>query len=296
MGQQSPFFSIIVPTYNRPEQLAACLQSLACLDYPRDRFEVIVVDDGGVVRLDDVVADHNPGIDVTLLYHPHSGPGAARNAGARRAKGEFLAYTGDDCTPAPDWLRALASRFAMTPDCALGGKILCALPDNHYSTASHLLIDYLYSYYNASPNAARFFTPNNLAFPTDRFNAFGGFDAMFVRGTGEDRELCARWLQHGYRMVYAAEVVVSHTHVLTFGTFCRQHFNYGRGTWQYRQTQAQKETGRIILEPLRFYFNLLRYPLSQSRDGNKVRLTLLMSVAQAANAAGFFWEKKVSNK
>ncbi len=56
MAQRQPFFSIIVPTYNRLRQLSACVQSLTCLDYPRDRFEVIVVDDGSKTPPKAVVA------------------------------------------------------------------------------------------------------------------------------------------------------------------------------------------------------------------------------------------------
>ena len=51
-----PFFSIIIPTYNRPERLTSCLSAIALVDYPRDRFEVIVVDDGSEKPLDDLVA------------------------------------------------------------------------------------------------------------------------------------------------------------------------------------------------------------------------------------------------
>ena len=50
-----PFFSIIIPTYNRPQILAGCLEAIALLEYPRDRFEVIVVDDGSENPLDSIV-------------------------------------------------------------------------------------------------------------------------------------------------------------------------------------------------------------------------------------------------
>jgi GT2 family glycosyltransferase len=290
MGQYRPFFSIVIPTYHRPQQLAACLQALTRLNYPRDRFEVIVVDDGGGISLDDIGAPIREAFCMTLLRQPHAGPAGARNVGAANAKGNFLAFTADDCEPAADWLDSLAARFTTRPDCALGGKIINALPGNICSTASHLLITYLYAYYNALPAAAGFFTPNNLAVPTDRFRAMGGFDVSFVTATGEDREFCDRWLHTGYRMVYAPEVVVAHTHPLTFRAFCRQHFNYGRGTFRYRMMQAQRANRRMSLEPVRFYFNLSRYPLTMFQ-GKKVRLAMLLGISQAANAAGFFWER-----
>lgn len=290
MEPRQPFFSIIVPTYRRTQQLAVCLAALAQLEYPGDRFEVIVVDDGGGEALDAVVATVRDSLSVSLLRQPHVGPSGARNAGAMKAKGEYLVFTADDCVPAANWLSTLAVRVAAEPDSAVGGAILNALQDNRYSTASHLLIEYLYSYYNALPGAAQFFTPNNLAVPTDRYHAIGGFDESFVRATGEDREFCDRWTRHGYRMRYAPEVTVTHAHPLTFRAFVRQHFNYGRGTFRYRTMQAALRDGQMSLEPLSFYLNLMRASRSVVHAKRKVQLTLLLGVSQVVNAAGFVWE------
>lgn len=292
MERQQPFFSIIVPTYRRTHQLETCLASLARLEYPGDRFEVIVVDDGGGGALDAVVASVRDSPPVTLLRQPHVGPSGARNAGVAKAKGEYLVFTADDCMPAANWLSALAMRVAAEPGYALGGAIINAFPDNLYSTATYLLIEYLYSYYNALPRAAQFFTPNNLAVPTDRYHAIGGFDESFVTATGEDREFCDRWTRHGYRMLYAPEVIVTHAHPLTFRAFVRQHFNYGRGTFRFRKIQASLRDGQMSLEPMSFYLNLLRASRSVAQTKKKVLLTLLLGVSQVANVAGFLWESK----
>lgn len=290
MERHQPYFSIIVPTYRRPQQLAACLESLARLEYPCNRFEVIVVDDGGGGSLDAVVALVGDSFQVKLLRQPHVGPSGARNTGAAEARGEYLVFTADDCTPAANWFTALAARFAANPECAVGGGIINALPHNKYSTATHLLIEYLYSYYNALPGAAQFFTPNNLAVPASRYRAMGGFDESFVTATGEDREFCKRWINHGYRMLYAPEVLVSHAHPLTFHTFCKQHFNYGRGTCRYRKMQALLKGGSLSLEPMPFYLNLLRASRNVAQKQRKVQLALLIGVSQIANAFGFLWE------
>jgi glycosyltransferase involved in cell wall biosynthesis len=146
MGRQ-PIFSIVVPTYQRPGQLAACLQSLTYLDYSRADFEVIVVDDGSAMPTDKVVQPFRDQLEVVLLRQANAGPAAARNTGAARARGTFLAFTDDDCTPAPQWLQALAKHFATSPDYAIGGQTHNALPANPYATASQLLISYLYAYY-----------------------------------------------------------------------------------------------------------------------------------------------------
>jgi GT2 family glycosyltransferase len=291
MEQERPFFSIVIPTYARPKQLAACLQALACLDYPCDHFEVIIVDDGSESPPEAVVASFCDRLDVTLLTQTHAGPAAARNTGAARAKGEFLAFTDDDCAPANDWLQALAACFATAPDRAIGGQTLNALADNPYATASHLLVAYFYTHHNTDPDQARFLASNNLALPADYFHAAGGFDTIFPRAAGEDRDFCDRCLHRGCEMTYAPEVLVYHAHALTFRTFWRQHFTYGRGAFQFRQARARRGSGRIRLEPMSFYLNLLRYPFLQSHSP-RMRLLLagLLTASQVANATGYLWE------
>ena len=146
MKQEHPFISIVIPTYNRPEQLAVCLRACSRLEYPHDRFEVIVVDDGGVMPLDEVINEFRGLLTLKLLQQQNAGPAAARNKGAAEARGEFLAFTDQDCAPASNWLEALAAQFVASPDCAVGGQTRNALMHNLYSTASQLLVSYLVAY------------------------------------------------------------------------------------------------------------------------------------------------------
>jgi glycosyltransferase involved in cell wall biosynthesis len=283
MGQRA-FFSIVIPTYNRPRELAKCLQSLVYLEYPRDSFEVIVVDDGSQMPLREIVATLCPQLQVVFIALPHAGPAAARNAGAERANGTFLAFTDDDCTVKSDWLQQLAAGFVKTPEHLIGGCTLNALLDNPYSTASQLIVDLVYSYYNADPAHARFFASNNMAIPAYRFHELGGFDSSFR--TSEDRDFCDRWLQHGYEMTYAAEAVVYHAHPLTLRTFWRQHFGYGRGAFRFHKNRAQRGSGPFRPD-LQFYLNLVRYPFN---GHNRRALFSMLVVWQLANTAGFIWE------
>jgi Glycosyltransferases, probably involved in cell wall biogenesis len=285
------FLSVVIPTYNRPEQLKTCLSAIAGLDYPRDRFEVIVVDDGSSESLESVVSQFRDRLNVTLLTQPNTGPAAARNTGAAQAKGTFLAFTDDDCIPVPEWLRALVHQLAENPDCLIGGRTVNALPENPFSTASQLLVDYLYSYYNREPDRALFFTSNNMALPADRFRELGGFDVSELRATAEDRELCDRWLYRGYRMTYAPKATVCHAHSMTLLSFLYQHFNYGRGAFYYRKARARRGQEPVKIEPLSFYLNLLLYPFSGSAGWRGFPTAALLAISQMANAAGFFWEQ-----
>lgn len=291
MATSLPFFSIVVPTYDRPAALRACLGALAQMRYPRDRFEVIVVDDGSPTSLESVVAPFRDRLDVTLHRQANAGPAAARNTGAQQARGPLLAFTDDDCRPAPGWLRALAAQFEQAPQALVGGRTVNALPDNPFSTASQLLIHYLYGYYNRRSGQARFFASNNIAVPAQRFQELGGFDTTFPLAAGEDRELCDCWRHHDYPMRYAPEATVRHAHPMTLRSFWRQHFNYGRGASHFYEARSRRGQLFLTPEPLSFYSGLLRYPLSRRSGASGARLCVLMGISQVANAAGFFWER-----
>jgi glycosyltransferase involved in cell wall biosynthesis len=286
-----PFFSIVVPTYNRPQSLQNCLEALTRLIYSRDRFEVIVVDDGSSVALELIIAQFKPRLNLTLLRQQNAGPATARNTGAAQAKGQFIAFVDDDCLPTTTWLTVLAQQFAKMPNCLVGGYTVNQLPNNLYSTAHQILVDYFYSYYNAEPHQARFLTSNNIALPAQQFRQMGGFDTSFPLAAGEDREFCDRWMQCGYSMRYVFDAQIYHAHALTFSRFWQQHFNYGQGAFHFRSIRAERNKEQIKLEPWSFYMNLLRYPLTYPTSQPKVLIAGLCLMSQVANAAGFLWRR-----
>jgi glycosyltransferase involved in cell wall biosynthesis len=294
MTEALPFFSVVIPTHGRPSELRACLQALCAVDYPADRFEVIVVDDGSPTPVESVVALFRERLTVALVRQEKSGPAAARNTGVAKAKGTLLAFTDDDCLPDPGWLRELARRLAEAPDDMIGGRTINGLLDNLFSTATQELISYLYDYYASAYGQPRLFTSNNLAVHAGWLLEIGGFDAGFAFAGGEDRELCDRWVGGGRRMTYAPNAVVRHVHVLNFRGFWQQHFNYGRGALRFHRLRADRTSERIKIEPLRFYLDLLRYPFSRLPSRQALLVAPLIAVAQTANAAGFFWEKRRS--
>ncbi len=200
--------SVVIPTRSRPQQLASCLESLAAQDYPRERFEVIVVEDGGR-SLHDVTGRFRERLQLRVLERPHLGRSAARNHGAAEARGELVAFTDDDTRPEPGWIRALTTRHAAVPGHALGGRTVSISPHNPYARASGVILDLAYAHRNPRmPNGARFFAASNLALPADRFRLLGGFDPRLR--ISEDRELCDRWAEHGFGMTYVPEAMIRH--------------------------------------------------------------------------------------
>lgn len=281
-----PLFSIVIPTFNRPVQLTTCLTSISELNYPRDRFEVIVVNDGGASPN---IAAFQDQINLTVIEQENAGPASARNTGATHAAGQFLVFTDDDCAMLPNYLTVL-DRHCLKEG-LVGGKTLNALPHNVFSTASQILIDYLYDYYNQDANRASFFASNNFAMSRDRFRSLGGFHTGFPLAAGEDREFCDRWLHQGYPLTYAPDAQIAHAHRLTLAKFWRQHLNYGRGAYCFHQIRAQRQQDSIKVEPLKFYWSLLTYPFVQRSTQSPILLSMLLFVSQVANVYGFFLER-----
>jgi glycosyltransferase involved in cell wall biosynthesis len=277
-------FSIVIPTRRRPEALRRCLDAIARLDYPAERREVVVVFDGEPA----CKFDQHP--SVRTLTQPHAGPAAARNAGAAIARGKLLAFTDDDCEPAPDWLHELERAFEAAPGCAAGGRVISALPRDPYAAASQLLVDYLCAYFNTARGAC-FLTSNNLAAPRESFLEMGGFDRSFALAAAEDREFCLRWRRRDLPLVYRESAVVHHYHAMNLRGFLRQHYGYGRGARHLRRVMANAQAGEIRIEPLRFYLGILSYPWSAYKAPfSRLRLSALLALTQAANVAGFLCE------
>src|SRR5919204_417942 len=104
--------SVVVPTFRRPESLSRCLAALCAQAFDPTAYEVIVADDAASDEARRVVtcwAERAAARGLALRYVPVTGahgPAAARNAGWRAARGQIIAFTDDDCLPAPDWLAA----------------------------------------------------------------------------------------------------------------------------------------------------------------------------------------------
>jgi glycosyltransferase involved in cell wall biosynthesis len=282
-------FTVVVPTYNRPAELAGCVRSLASLEWPKDAYEIVVVDDGGTADLGPALRAAAAAVPVRLLAQENRGPGAARNAGVRIARGRWIAFTDDDCRPRPGWLAGLRAALDGVPDVLAGGRTRNQLPGNPYSTASQLVVDAAYAYFNRDRARGRFVASNNAGVDRAAFLAAGGFDETF-RVASEDRDLCDRWVWGGRRIVWTDAAVVDHRHELTFLGFVRQHYAYGRGAARYHRMRARRGSGRLR-DQLSFQFQwrelLLRPALASP---SPVAALALLASWQAANTAGFLRE------
>lgn len=286
-------FSVVIPTFERPEYLRELLKALSkqSLD---GAFEVIVVNDGGE-PLGPIVQPFQDSLLLKLLRQPNGGPAKARNLGAHSASGRWLVFVDDDCVPTETWLDKMLEACHSRPSCAIGGRVVNLLSHNAYAEASQLLVDFLYEYYQDG-RRGRFFTTNNLAVPKERFWEVGGFDEGFSGAAAEDREFCDRWSYCGNDLFYEPGIVVGHAHGLTLAGFLGQHFGYGCGARRYWKLRRERSGDGAMFEPGKFYAGLLSYPTRRyGRSARGFRTTLLFALAQLANAAGYFLGKRVDS-
>jgi GT2 family glycosyltransferase len=290
MHENTPTFSVIVPTYNRPDALRNCLESFTRLDYPAGAWELIVVNDGGETSFTGL-ADHlAQNLPLQLLTVPHNGPAAARNAGARQASGELLAFTDDDCQVTPDWLRVFARGFADGHWHALGGCSRTPFQQNRAEFAWQHLTDFLYSFMQDEDGNALLLISNNVAYRRDVFHKMGGFNESFPLAAAEDLELSYRMLVSGYRQRLLPEAIIWHYHRLTTWGHLKQQFRYGRGGYHFEQVLLERPSRK--LRPLYLheaFYSTLRRSMRRARLPHSVRG--LVMVAQGAYKAGLHYQK-----
>jgi len=281
-------FSIIVPSYRKPDNLARLLTSLTAQDYPPSKFEVIVVDDGNPVELSPTITPFQSHLSLTLLKQHNTGPASARNHGASMAQGNYLAFTDDDCQPQPEWLKALDEALGKSDRLVCGGKTINGLSKDIFSEASQLLTDYLYINYNPTITLGAFFPSNNLAVSKDGFRKVGGFDESLR--FGEDRDFCYRCAWLGFSFAYLPNAVVVHKHHQTMLTFLRLHSCYGGGTYAFRRGCAVKGLPKVPISSPSWYVKLILSGIRKTKSPRGAVLCLLLIASQCALLEGMLRE------
>jgi GT2 family glycosyltransferase len=282
-------FSVIVPTYDRPKHIAACVAALRQIERPGGLLEIVIVNDGGSA-LPTGTSDDSDGCVVRVIEQANAGPAVARNTGSMIARGEILAFTDDDCRPEPGWLVAFDAALRERPDALAGGRTVNGI-HTPFAETSQLLADFVASYFDGGASGGgRFFTSNNIAVSREQFLAAGAFDTSFPFSAGEDRELCDRWSAQGRPSVRVESAIVYHEHSLSARRFVRQHFTYGRGGAAFRRKRASTKRP-VVVEP-GFYAKSLAHAWHASPGVRGALYVALTMLAHASYAAGLLWESR----
>ncbi|ELR68909.1 Glycosyltransferase [Fulvivirga imtechensis AK7] len=219
-------YSVIIPVYNRPDEVRDLLRSLVCQN--NRKFEVIIVEDGSAKDCRTIVEDFSVELPIKYLWQPNSGPGPARNAGAHEAGGEWLIFFDSDCIIPPNYFVELDEALKKIQFDAYGG------PDKAHKDFSKIqkAIDYSMTSFlttggiRGGQQSFEKFKPRsfNMGMKRSLFDQVGGFSPLRF---GEDIDMSLKLEKAGAKSVLVAGAFVYHKRRVSFKTFFKQVFNSG---------------------------------------------------------------------
>ncbi|MBC8756177.1 glycosyltransferase [Kordia sp. YSTF-M3] len=220
-------FSIIVPVYNRPDEVEELLQSITAQTCKED-FEVVIVEDGSTIPAKAVIDEYADKLNISYYFKPNSGPGDSRNYGMKRAQGNYFLIFDSDCILPPQYLtevsKALQKQYV---DC-FGG------PDAAHSsfTTIQKAISYAMTAFlttggiRGGKNAVNKFQPRsfNMGISKEVFEKTQGFGQIHP---GEDPDLTIRIWKAGYETILIPEAFVYHKRRISWEKFHIQVNKFG---------------------------------------------------------------------
>jgi glycosyltransferase involved in cell wall biosynthesis len=210
----NPAVSIVIPTRNRRELLGRMLDSLARVQAVPGEMEVLIVDDGSTDGTAAALAARKDPFPLRLLRHDRpAGPAAARNHGAREARGGILGFLDSDIAVDPGWWQAARRHFDQPEVAGVEGATITPAGSPQPTIFTHVV---------ANPRGGNFLTCNIL-YRREVFQALGGFDERFLRANREDSDLAFTVLERGYRIVFEPACRVEHPLVpAPYGVFWQE--------------------------------------------------------------------------
>ena len=231
MTDQHIQYSIIVPSFNRQDEIKELLTSFQNLKFNPNRAELIIADDGSADQTREVVQSFKEKIPFKLhFYHQkNQGPGAARNMGMEKANGDFFIFIDSDCTVHPDWIRNIDRNLTEEQADAFGGRdsfrddfppLLKAI---NYSMTSFITTGGLRG--RKGKKLAKFYPRSfNMGLSKELYHKIGGFGSL---RHGQDIEYSNRIIKSGAKVIYIDDAVVYHKRRTSIKKFFRQVFNWG---------------------------------------------------------------------
>lgn len=227
-----PLVSVVVPIRNESCLIPGCLTSLLKQDYPKDRTEIIAVDNGSTDDSGQVIRRY----PVRCLFEAKVGAGAARNRGAREAQGELLAFVDADCELPSGWISRLVSVFEKEGGPRLaGGRTVSA-----GSSLIERFLDFRGRCFytdrrsgQGRPPSLPWLITTNVMVRRELFEAAGGFEEALQ--PGEDADLSWRLLKAGVFPNFLPDLVVQERRKSSFVEFYIKNFRVGRSTYLLEQ-------------------------------------------------------------
>lgn len=221
-----PYFSIIIPVYNRPYEVDELLESLS-IQTDKD-FEVIIVEDGSKETCKHITEKYEKAFPLSYFYISNSGPGMARNYGAVQSKGSFLLIVDSDCMMPPQYIQSIRTELAANPVNAFGG------PDKALSSFTPIqkAINYAMTSFfttggirGGKKKMDKFYPRSfNMGIQREVYETLHGFSAMRF---GEDIDFSIRIFKGGYKVALFSSAYVYHKRRTDLRKFFKQVHNSG---------------------------------------------------------------------
>ncbi len=224
-------FSVIIPSYNRADEVVDLISSLQRQTIDHHRFEVLIIDDGSTDETEKFVTELITKVDFQLRFfrRDHEGPGPARNYGMSQAEGEYFLFIDSDCLADAAWLLEIDKAIRIENPDAFGG------PDSVLPTFTPLqkAIDYSMTSFittggmrgHSKKRLAKFYPRSfNMGIRREIFEKLGGMGSL---RHGQDIEFSRRIVASGVKVIYIPTAFVYHKRRTSLRKFYRQIFNWG---------------------------------------------------------------------
>ncbi len=220
-------FSIIIPVYNRPDEMAEMMESLAA--QTEKNFEVVVVEDGSSVPCREEVEKYASVLDTAYYFKPNTGRSHTRNYGMEKATGDYFLFFDSDCILPPEYFETLNRCLQNEYTDCFGGpdRALPTFTDMqkavNFAMTSFLTTGGIRG--SGKVHVEKFHPRSfNMGFSRAVYEKVGGFKDMF----GEDIDLSIRIRQAGFKTMLFPEVSVYHKRRVNLKKFFRQVYNFGQ--------------------------------------------------------------------
>lgn len=250
-GDGIPYVSIIVPVYNGERTIRKCLDSILRLDYPKEKFEVLVIDDESTDKTVQIVKQY----PVRLIPKRHSGYPSTMNVGIKSAKGEIVLNVDSDTYIAEDWLKKAIKEFNDSEVGVVGGLISRAPTTSFWAKLVGYDSEYRQHQAFQKSKYMDHITTSCTAFRRKLFDDIGFFDESFKLGSDED--LTHRALKAGWKLVVKKDAICYHDFRGSFRSYFKQH-HFREGWFQFKEIQKHPELirGKKVY-PAKLYIPLL---------------------------------------
>ncbi len=266
---EEKFVSVIVPTYNRKEDLKKCLYSLLSVDYPKDKYEIIVIDDGSTDGTFEFMKNISHKYGRLIKYHRqnNSGPAKARNLGIKKAKGEIIFFVDDDVLVPKDFIKKSLKWYRNKKVAGVGGKVIpkkLSWPDLYYIARS---IDEFLYLIKVNRKLKRGIATALCSYRKNVLIKLGGFDENFPLAAGEDIDLTRRVVDYGFIVIKDPSIIGEHLRSENFISILKLKFKRMSGAVIHRI--KDNDSVEKVYAPSRIFKQWRNFKIAKRKFLNK---------------------------